>query len=67
MEKLPVTTDGKVSTSAPAHAHVGCMCHVSNGPRGVRSYEEAAPMEAPKLVAERETAVADPHKQREAT
>ena len=62
-----MTTDGKVSTSAPAHAHVGCVCHVSNGTRGVRSCDEAAPMEAPKLVVERGTAVVDPHKQREAT
>ena len=67
ISKLPVTADGKVSASAPEHAHVGCVCHVSGGTRGAGSCREAAPTEAPKLRSERESAVADHHKQREAT
>ena len=34
VSKLPVTADGKVSTSATSLAHVGCVCHVSGGTRG---------------------------------
>ena len=67
ISKLPVTADGKVSASAPEHAHVGCVCHVSSGTRGARSCREAAPKGAPKSGSERESAVADHHKQREAT
>ena len=67
VSKLPVTADGKVSASAPEHAHVGCVCHVSSGTRGAGSCREAAPKGAPKSGSERESAVADHHKQREAT
>ena len=67
VSKLPVTADGKVSASATEHAHVGCVCHVSSGTRGAGSCREAAPKEAPKSRSERESAVADHHKQREAT
>ena len=67
VSKLPVTADGKVSASAPEHAHVGCVCHVSSGTRGVRSCCEAAPQGPPKSGSERGSAVADHHKQREAT
>ena len=66
VSKLPVTADGKVSTSATSLAHVGCVCHVSGETRGVGSCCEAAPKGAPKLGFERESAVADHHKQREA-
>ena len=67
ISKLPVTADGKVSASAPEHAHVGYVCHVSSGTRGVRSYKEAAPKGPPQSGSERRSAVADHHKQREAT
>ena len=67
VSKLPVTADGKVSASAPEHAHVGCVCQVSSGTRGASSCKEAAPKGAPKSGSERESAVADHHKQREAT
>ena len=67
VSKLPVTADGKVSASAPEHAHVGCVCQVSSGARGAGSCREVAPKEAPKSGSERESAVADHHKQREAT
>ena len=66
VSKLPVTADGKVSTSATSLTHVGCVCHVSCGTRGVGSCCEAAPKVPPKLGFERESAVADHHKQREA-
>ena len=62
-----MTADGKVATSINSHAHVGCMCHVSNGARGEGSCLEAAPKEAPKSGSARESAVVDHHKQREAT
>ena len=67
MSKLPVTADGKVATSITSHAHVGCVCHVSNGARGDGNCWEAAPKEAPKSGSERESAVVDHRKQREAT
>ena len=67
VSKLPVTTDGKVSTSATSLAHLGCVCHVSSGTRGVGSCCEAAPKVPPKKGAKRESAVADHHKQREDT
>ena len=66
VSKLPVTADGKVSASTTYHTHVGCVCHVSSGARGVRSCCEAAPKVLPKSGFERESAVADHHKQREA-
>ena len=66
VSKLPVTAAGKVSTSAPSLAHVGCVCHVRGGTRGVGSCCEAAPKVLPKLGFERESAVADHHKHREA-
>ena len=66
VSKLPVTADGKVSTSATSLAHVGCVCHISGGTRGVGSCCEAAPKMPPKSGFERESAVADHHKQREA-
>ena len=67
VSKLPVTADGKVSASAPEHAHVGCVCHISSGTRGAGSCREAAPKGAPKLGYKRESAVADHHKQKKAT
>ena len=59
-----MTADGKVSTSATSLAHVDCVCH--GGTCGVESYREAAPKMTPKSGFERESAVADHHKQREA-
>ena len=67
VSKLPVTADGKAATSATSLAHVGCVCHVRSGTRGVGSCCEAAPKMPPKSGIERESAVADHHKQREAT
>ena len=66
VSKLPVTADGKVSTSATSLAHVDCAYHVSGGTCWVGSCCEAAPKMPPKLGIERESAVADHHKQREA-
>ena len=61
VSKLPVTADGKVS--APGLAHVACSCHVSGGIRGEGSCFKAAPNLPPKSGLERESAVADHHKQ----
>ena len=66
VSKFSVTADGKVSTSAILLTHVGCVCHVIGGTRGLGSCCEAAPKVPPKLGFERESAVADHHKQREA-
>ena len=66
VSKLPVTADGKVSTSATSLAHVVCVHHVNGGTRGVGSCCETAPKVPPKSGFERESAVADHHKQREA-
>ena len=44
-----------------------CVCHVSNETLGEGSCLEAAPKLPPKSGFERESAVADHHKQREAT
>ena len=63
VSKLPVTADGKVSASAPEHAHVDCICHVSNGTCGVGNCRESAPKLPPKSGFERESGVADHHKQ----
>ena len=41
--KLPVTADGKVSTSVPAIKHMACPYHVCRGTCGARSCLEAAP------------------------
>ena len=67
VSKLPVTADGKVSASAPKHAHVDCVYHISSGTRGVGNCCEAAPKGPPKSGSERGSAVADHHEQREAT
>ena len=66
VSKLPVTADEKVFTSATSLSHVGCVCHVSGGTRGEGSCCEAAPKLPPKSGLERESAVTDRHKQREA-
>ena len=63
VSKLPVTANGKISTSASGFAHVACSCHISGGARGEGSCLEAAPKLPPMLGFERESAVADYHKQ----
>ena len=63
VSKLPVTADGKISASALVLTHVTCSYHVSGGTRGGRSCLEAAAKLPPKLGVERESAVADHHKQ----
>ena len=63
VSKLPVTADGKVSTSTPTLSHVACSCHVSGGTRGEGSCLESAPKLPPKSGSEQESAVADHHKQ----
>ena len=63
MSKLPVTADGKVSTSTTRLKHVAFSFHVSGGTRGKGSYLESAPKLPPKSGFEQESAVADHHKQ----
>ena len=63
VRKLPVTADGKVSASTTGLAHVAYPCHVSGGTRVKGSCLEAAPKLPPKLGFERESAVADDHKE----
>ena len=63
MSKLPVTADGKVFTSAPWLAHADYVCHVSGGTHGEGSCCEATPKLPPKQGFERESAMADHHRQ----
>ena len=62
VHKLPVTADGKVSTSATRLAHVECSYHISGGTRGEVNYLEAAPKLPQKLGFDKKSAVANHHK-----